>query len=648
MLIQAERLKALPIRLEETWLGGLVRMPIPDAEQPPLFLPLWLSVEHQSVNELPDGPTPIQRAYELSLTALVDFAEDPARAGYRPGRVEVSERGLAEFLASRLAGTGIGVEHKPDGLAPLDEVIEHMQGLIADQMGASAGVPDPLPDMLSVGGVTVDQVRSFAEAAYGFYESAPWESLTDEDLIHVASPKAPEGMGWFTVLGAGGQTLGLGFFHSREQYEAIYDADSPDAAIEEADGTWSVQFGPPDDLPPKDAELWQSQGLPVAGPDAYPIVSAMRVDGQSVRPDARQLAWAEGLMRVLAGVTEKELDACRWRSKVQTALGTVTYKLSLPDMTSGRAMPPIRSSGPSVTEQMLTSLRRIAEERGLESPEQLQEMMAQFTGKRVPDQPGRTPLELAQDLIFQAYEQSGRRKLKLAKQALKVCPDCADAYVLLAEATGDPDRQIELLTQGVEAGRRALGPSVFERDAGHFWGTLETRPYMRARFGLAQCLEYNERPDEAIEHYRELLRLNPNDNQGVRDVMGPCLLELDRDEEALALCRRYPDDFLAMPLYVRALAEFRLHGNTPGSQKALRRAVKANPYVRDYLLEEDFPLTGRPDAYSPGSEEEASICFDLIDPLWLDTPDAMVWLLKYGNPEGPKPKQYKQRKNRSR
>ena len=35
--------------------------------------------------------------------------------------------------------------------------------------------------------------------------------------------------------------------------------------------------------------------------------------------------------------------------------------------------------------------------------------------------------------------------------------------------------------KGVEAGELALGPKGFKQYAGHFWGFLETRPYMRAR-----------------------------------------------------------------------------------------------------------------------------------------------------------------------
>jgi tetratricopeptide (TPR) repeat protein len=91
-----------------------------------------------------------------------------------------------------------------------------------------------------------------------------------------------------------------------------------------------------------------------------------------------------------------------------------------------------------------------------------------------------------------------------------------------------------------------LGRETFEEEAGHFWGILETRPYMRARQGLAVCLwELGER-EEAIEHYREILDLNPGDNQGIRHELAGRLLdeEMDEemDEELGELLERYEED----------------------------------------------------------------------------------------------------------
>ena len=66
-----------------------------------------------------------------------------------------------------------------------------------------------------------------------------------------------------------------------------------------------------------------------------------------------------------------------------------------------------------------------------------------------------------------------------------------------------------------DAGRRAgAGPAFFKENAGDFWGLIETRPDVRARAGLANTLWSLQRRDEAAQHYRALLALNPEDNQG--------------------------------------------------------------------------------------------------------------------------------------
>jgi hypothetical protein len=99
-------------------------------------------------------------------------------------------------------------------------------------------------------------------------------------------------------------------------------------------------------------------------------------------------------------------------------------------------------------------------------------------------------LRKAQDIMYDAWETANRHtRLFLAKRALKVSPLCADAYVLLAEeGAKDLEEARDLYARGVEAGALAIGPETFEDDVGHFWGVLETRPYMRARSGLAQTL----------------------------------------------------------------------------------------------------------------------------------------------------------------
>jgi hypothetical protein len=73
----------------------------------------------------------------------------------------------------------------------------------------------------------------------------------------------------------------------------------------------------------------------------------------------------------------------------------------------------------------------------------------------------------------------------LARKALALWPDRADAYVLLAQAALSVEEARELLERVVAAGERAAGRCVFVEDAGEFWLIFETRPYMRARAALA-------------------------------------------------------------------------------------------------------------------------------------------------------------------
>ena len=129
----------------------------------------------------------------------------------------------------------------------------------------------------------------------------------------------------------------------------------------------------------------------------------------------------------------------------------------------------------------------------------------------------------AQSIMYDAWDNpDAKMRIRLAKKALKVSPDCADAYVLLAEEEARSVRKsMALFQQGVEAGRRALGEDFFqdEENIGHFWGIIETRPYMRAFAGLANSLWQMGNKEQAELHYREMLRLNPGDNQGIRFVL---------------------------------------------------------------------------------------------------------------------------------
>jgi tetratricopeptide (TPR) repeat protein len=242
----------------------------------------------------------------------------------------------------------------------------------------------------------------------------------------------------------------------------------------------------------------------------------------------------------------------------------------------------------------------------------------------------KTPLKEAQDLIYDAWEVTDPKpRVALVRKALEISPDCADAYVLLAEETASSlTEALNLYRQGLEAGERALGKDVFEEDVGHFWGILETRPYMRARAGLAECLWASGKHDEAIQHYKDMLRLNPNDNQGLRDLLMPRLIAMGRDEEAEALFKDYDDDGMASWIYSRALLDFRKKGDSEISRKSLAAAVKKNKHIPAYLLGRKKMPRSLPEYYSPGAETEAVFYTKENLEAWKITPRALDWLIR--------------------
>ncbi len=248
-----------------------------------------------------------------------------------------------------------------------------------------------------------------------------------------------------------------------------------------------------------------------------------------------------------------------------------------------------------------------------------------------------SPLSRAQEIVYEAFRLDDRRQIELAREALEVCPDCADAYVLLGEHAADLDEAIELYQQGMAAGERALGQAIFQEHADKFWSIVETRPYMRARMRLAQCLWTAGRRDEAVEHFQDMLRLNPSDSQGVRWELAGCLLELGADDELQKLLQRYDQDDTATWAYTKTLLAFRRHGDSPEVIRSLMVAMGTNRHVPGYLVGNE-PLPRRPpESFSPGESDEAVIYAAEFLTGWRATPGAISWLRKSAKIGLPKP-----------
>jgi tetratricopeptide (TPR) repeat protein len=239
--------------------------------------------------------------------------------------------------------------------------------------------------------------------------------------------------------------------------------------------------------------------------------------------------------------------------------------------------------------------------------------------------------------MYDAWERTtSRSRIALAHKALGISPLCADAYVLLAEEARSLEEARDLYAKGVEAGELALGPRGFNEYAGHFWGFLETRPYMRARAGLAGTLLQLGDVDGALAHYRDMLKLNPNDNQGIRYVLAGCLLRQDNDSALKELLAAY-EDGSAFWLYTQALVAFRESADSDKQAAALvRDAWSANEHVPAILAGTKPAVNSNEGYITMGGPDEATYYVTECGAAWHRTPGAIAWLTKLAATLAPK------------
>lgn len=298
-----------------------------------------------------------------------------------------------------------------------------------------------------------------------------------------------------------------------------------------------------------------------------------------------------------------------------------------------RKSPGKKKSAPhGETEAMMRQLEKLMVSGGMIEPGDLDALLTSLQAPSVLD--GLSDAEAnakyeAQELAFDAQEaETEAQARKLAKRALAKDPDCVDALTVLAGIESDsPRKMIEGLKKAVAAGERSLGAAFIKKNKGHFWGLIETRPYMRAVEQLAALLRAEGLNLDAIEHYEKMLELNPNDNQGVRDPLLGLYLATGNLGGARKLLRDYKEDSSANFAWGRVLEHF-LSADLAGAAAALKTARKENRFVELYLSGQKGLPKQMPGMYSPGSDDEAILVLDNLSLAWAKHKEAVFWLME--------------------
>jgi tetratricopeptide (TPR) repeat protein len=615
---------SLPIRPNETWQGIVALCPqvVLGKTRGEVVRPrgvFWChasGVPAISLELFDDDPA---TQWPLVLAAKLCDGAMSKGVRYRPARVEVRDVAQAQLIRENAPGVEVVVRDELPGIE-----------LLLNDM-AKEFEPGAPPHESLLFELPMEELLDFVEAAKAFFEAAPWAQLTSDDLITVVSPKAPNSsFSHVVVMGNAGKSFGLRFFDNVASFQAMFSrpfgasSPPPTKAI-------ALNFDPPADVPFRDARRFDELDLPLATHKGQAMVPTFTwlVGKKLQEVPANVYPFVTALLRAITKTNEVQIDSGRWSIDVASVNGPTTVELEMPElleqMTGKHKAGPKPITDRRQMDRMMRDLGKLMQSQNFKGEADARKFMDSVVKDGlVPQSVPTNDHERAQQLADEAAEARGHRRIQLARQAIAIDPDCCDALTMIAEYRADSDTAVEAWQNVVDAGARALGEDAFKNMVGHFWGVVETRPYMRARHHLANALLKSGRIEEAAKHMQEMLALSEGDNLGVRDELAPVLAELGKWSELDALLKRYNDPMTAS-LWARAMCDFGMHGVSRDSDQALARAIRSNPGLA-FLLHSKEAIKDESQGYSPGSEEEAHMCANLWARFYDKTPDVQQWL----------------------
>lgn len=231
--------------------------------------------------------------------------------------------------------------------------------------------------------------------------------------------------------------------------------------------------------------------------------------------------------------------------------------------------------------------------------------------------PGRvTPenAEAAEDFIELA-ESSTRipEILKYARKAQQKDPGNIDAMRMTALfSTNNPYERLLMLEKAIKTADQIMESEGFKEEdcIGNYWQILETRPYMRLRNAYFDLLIDNRMMRRAAAEGEEMIRLNTNDNMGIRFTLIHLYAYLEEEAPALRLLGQYESGGIESRLSMAVSAMYFKLGRMDKAREYLdllaRRIPDTKKYFRAYKLDKldeiEYQMPGY--GYRPNTIEE--------------------------------------------
>ena len=278
-------------------------------------------------------------------------------------------------------------------------------------------------------------------------------------------------------------------------------------------------------------------------------------------------------------------------------------------------------------DKLTTDLHRLMGTQDFKSIEEVEAFMKKLMNEPIPpfEHEALTEREKAQDLVYEAYELPPAKAIDNIRKALSIDADCIEAFEFLGKDEDVIPVAMAYFEKGIEIGRRLYGAAYRKSHPGEFWLHHETRPFMRCLSFNAYYMYQLGRKAESIIMYEEIIRLNPSDHLGIRDLLMLYLIEMNEDEKFRKYTKKFKHDHMVFARYNKALFEYKTSGATASASFLLEDALQYNPHVPSMLLSKKRPKDS-PVHYSPGEKTEALYYAENAYTVWRTVPGALEWL----------------------
>ena len=241
--------------------------------------------------------------------------------------------------------------------------------------------------------------------------------------------------------------------------------------------------------------------------------------------------------------------------------------------------------------------------------------------------------EEARELIDALVEEQEQIVRETALEAIRICPECMEAHIVLGELESNTEKLACLYRQASEAGKWMLhnATSIRSSSAAH--------AYCVYKMQMAEHLWSFGQRVESIEHLMEVKPFDTDSMLGVHVRLAFRLLDIGWDDELNDLLKEWGEQPDSTGYCLLMAVKYYRESEVDKALEALHQTQLNNYTLIDYLLGDE--MIPSPTEFEPGfgdddEEEEAVGLVPLVMPLLRNTPGLVRWIrdsLDYRKPE---------------